>query len=162
MWHIYQISPGFPVTLVTLFPHVTLCIWVLFFFKFFFFMWTIFKLLLNLLQYHFCSVFWFFWLQCMWDLSILTRNQSCTPCIERWSLNCRGPPGKNLYIWFSNRIHLFLIPHAPMYIPKLYFPPTISWWNRGGNVSHQRFEVLCALGHEVLGKSKKGLLGNED
>ena len=38
MWHIYQISPGFPVTLVTLFPHVTLCIWVLFFFKFFFFL----------------------------------------------------------------------------------------------------------------------------
>ena len=32
-------------------------------------------------------MFWVFWLQGMWDLSSLTGDQTCTPCIERWSLN---------------------------------------------------------------------------
>ena len=45
------------------------------------------KSLLNLLQYCFCFMFWVFWLQGMWDLSSLIRDQTCTPCIERWSLN---------------------------------------------------------------------------
>ena len=46
-----------------------------------------FKSLLNLLQYCFCFMFWVFWLQGMWDLSSLTWDQTCTPCVERWSLN---------------------------------------------------------------------------
>ena len=49
---------------------------------------------LNLLQYCFWFFFFFFyvlafWLQGMWDLSSLTRDQTHTPCIGRWSLNHR-------------------------------------------------------------------------
>ena len=32
-------------------------------------------------------MFWFFGLWGMWDLSSLTRDQTHTPCIGRWSLN---------------------------------------------------------------------------
>ena len=32
----------------------------------------------------------------MWDFSSLSRDQTCTSCIEAWSLNT-GPPGKSLY-----------------------------------------------------------------
>ena len=47
------------------------------------------KFLLNLLQYCFCFMCWqvFFWPGSMWDHSSPTRDQTCTPCIERWSLN---------------------------------------------------------------------------
>ena len=45
------------------------------------------KSLLNLLQYCFCFMFWFYWPQGMWDLSFPTMHQSCTPCTGRWSLN---------------------------------------------------------------------------
>ena len=39
---------------------------------------------MNLLQYCFCFMFWFFGPE---DLSSLTRDQTCTPCIGRESLN---------------------------------------------------------------------------
>ena len=45
------------------------------------------KSLLNLLQYCFCFMFWFFWSRGMWDLSSPTRDQTRTPCIGRCSLN---------------------------------------------------------------------------
>ena len=45
------------------------------------------KSLLNLLQYCFWFMFWFFWPQGMWCLSSLTWDQTCTPCIGRWNLN---------------------------------------------------------------------------
>ena len=32
-------------------------------------------------------MFWFFWLQGMWDLSSPTRDRTHTPCIGRQSLN---------------------------------------------------------------------------
>ena len=32
-------------------------------------------------------MFLVFWPRGMWDLSSLTRDQTCTPCIGRWSLN---------------------------------------------------------------------------
>ena len=47
------------------------------------------KSLLNLLQYCFYSIFFFFWLQAWWDLSSLIGDQTHTPCIGRWSPNCR-------------------------------------------------------------------------
>ena len=56
-----------------------------------FFMWTILKFFIEfatiLLLFHgFC--FWvFFSLRGMWDLSFLTRDRTCTPCIRRQSLN---------------------------------------------------------------------------
>ena len=52
------------------------------FLSFFFF-----KSLLNLLQYCFCFMFWFFWPRGMWDLSSPNRDWTRTPCIGRWSLN---------------------------------------------------------------------------
>ena len=45
------------------------------------------KSLLNLFQYCCCFMFWFLGLQDMWDLSSLTRDRTCTPCIGRQSLN---------------------------------------------------------------------------
>ena len=33
------------------------------------------------------SFFFFFWLHCMWDLTSLTRDQSCTTALEIQSLN---------------------------------------------------------------------------
>ena len=46
----------------------------------------LFKTLLNLLQYCLFYVL-FFWPQGMWDLSSLTRDWICIPCIGRQSLN---------------------------------------------------------------------------
>ena len=45
------------------------------------------KSLLNLPQYCFCFMFWFFWPRGLWHLSSLTRDWTHTPCIWRWSLN---------------------------------------------------------------------------
>jgi len=48
------------------------------------------KSLLNLLQYWFCFIFFCFFghrPKYMWDLSSPTKDQTCTPCIGRWSLN---------------------------------------------------------------------------
>ena len=57
------------------------------FFKIFFFgCGSFLKSLLNLLQYCFCLVL-DFWSQGMRDLSFLTRDRTCTPCIGRQSLN---------------------------------------------------------------------------
>ena len=64
---------------------------------------------MNLLQYCFCFMFCFFWSQGLWDLSSLTRDPICTPCIGRWSFNhwtTKEVPWLALYQWFS-----------------------ISWWN---------------------------------
>ena len=63
-----------------------------FFLFFFFLMWTIFKDFIE-----FVAIFMsFFWPQAMWDLSSLTKDWTCTPCIGRWSLNrwtAREVPG---------------------------------------------------------------------
>ena len=59
---------------------------------FFFFFWRFFwqgpfiKSLVNLLQYCLFYVF-VFWPWAMWDLSSLSRDQTHTPCIGRWSLH---------------------------------------------------------------------------
>ena len=60
---------------------------------------TILKSLLNLLQYCFCFIFWFFWPGGMWDLSSPTRNQIHVPCIGRWSLNH----------WIARQVPLFVL-----------------------------------------------------
>ena len=44
-----------------------------------------------------------FWLQGMWDLSSLTKDQTCTPCIGRQSLN-------HLVLWGKSS-NLFLKGH---------------------------------------------------
>ena len=65
--------------------------WYITAFFFFFFFWCgplfFFKSLLNLLQNCFCFMFQSFWPLGMWDLSSLTRDRNCTPCIGRLSLN---------------------------------------------------------------------------
>ena len=44
----------------------------------------------------------FFWTRGMWDMNSLTRDQTCTPCIRRWTLNHwstrEGPYGTALTI----------------------------------------------------------------
>ena len=48
---------------------------------------TIFKVFIEFLQYSFCykteTIFLVFWPQGVWDLSSLTRDQVCVPCIGR-------------------------------------------------------------------------------
>ena len=70
-------------------------------------MWTIFKV--YWIYYNIASVLYFgFWLQCMWDVSSLTRNQTHTPCTGR-----QGPknwtPRVCVFSHFR-RIWLFVIP----------------------------------------------------
>ena len=58
-----------------------------FFFKIFFFLaWTSFKVFFNSLQYCLFYVL-VFWLRGIWGLSSWTRDQTCTLCIGRQSLN---------------------------------------------------------------------------
>ena len=50
-----------------------------------FLMWTIFKVFIE-----FTTIFFLFyvlvsWLQGMWELRSLTKDQACTPCIGRWT-----------------------------------------------------------------------------
>ena len=77
------------------------------FFKIFkiFLMWTTFKVFFELVTYNIASVlgFGFLWPWGMWDLSCLTRDQTCIPCSGRPSLN-RGTPRKSpqVYILESN------------------------------------------------------------
>ena len=49
------------------------------------------KSFLNLLQYCFCLYVLVFWPGGMWDPSSLTWDQTCTPYIERWSLDHWAP-----------------------------------------------------------------------
>ena len=56
-------------------------------FKIFFYVDHFLKPLLNLLQYCFCFMFWFFWPRGMWDFSSQTRDWTCIPWIGRRSLN---------------------------------------------------------------------------
>ena len=64
------------------------------------------KSVLNLLQHYFCFivfVFVLFWPQGMWDLSSPTRNQICTLCIGRWTLDhwtSKEVPGLTFIILF--------------------------------------------------------------
>ena len=46
-------------------------------------MWTIFKVFIEFVTIMLLFCVLTFWLQGMWDLSSPTRNQTCTPCIER-------------------------------------------------------------------------------
>ena len=57
-----------------------------------------FKSLLNLLTILFLVYVLVFWLWDTWDLSLPTRDGTCTPCIGRRSLNhwTRGPSGPAL------------------------------------------------------------------
>ena len=59
------------------------------------------KSLLNLLQYCFCFMFWFFGLQGMWNLRSLIRDWTWTPCIGRWTPNhwtSREIPGLGILV----------------------------------------------------------------
>ena len=55
--------------------------------KIFFWCGPFLKSLLNLLQYCFCFMLWFFGHWGMWDLSSPTRDWTHTPCIGRQTLN---------------------------------------------------------------------------
>ena len=53
-----------------------------FFFKVFL-MWTIFKVFIEFVTILLLFYVLVFWLQGKWDLSSLTRDRTCTPCIGR-------------------------------------------------------------------------------
>ena len=66
---------------------------IFFSFKYFFLMWTVFKVFIELLQYCFCFIFCF-WPRGTWDLGSLSTGQTCSPCIGRQSPN-HWMPGKS-------------------------------------------------------------------
>ena len=53
----------------------------------FFLMWTIFKVFMEFVTVLFLFYVLVIWPWGIWDLSFLTRGQTLTPCIGRWSLN---------------------------------------------------------------------------
>ena len=70
----------------------------------------------------------------MWDLTSLTRDQTCVPCIARWILNhwtTRKVPSLGAFNGYLvtvhplSRIHLFVIPWTAACQAPLSF--TISW-----------------------------------
>ena len=64
---------------------------------FFFFFWVFIEFVIILLLFFYD--FLFFWPWGMWDLRSPTRDQTCTPCIGRWSPNhwtTREVPGPTL------------------------------------------------------------------
>ena len=76
-----------------------------FFFKKIFFEWTIFKVIIELFQYYFCSVFYFvlFWPQGIWDLSPRPEIKPALSALEGKTLTT-GARGKRLIVSFSIRI----------------------------------------------------------
>ena len=66
----------------------------------FFFMWTIFKVFMNLLQYCFCFMFWFFGLEACGILAPTPGMEPTPPALEG-EVFTTGPPGKtqNVFIW---------------------------------------------------------------
>ena len=83
---------------------------IIFFFLRFFLMWTFLKCLLNLLQYCFYFMFWFFGHEACGILSPQTRDQTHTPCIGRWSLNHRTAREVPIYSPLGTKtIFLFVV-----------------------------------------------------
>ena len=69
------------------------------FFKIFL-MWTILKVFIEFVTILLLFCVLVFWPRGMWDLSSPTRDQTCTPCIGRQSLNhwtAREVPEKNFF-----------------------------------------------------------------
>ena len=58
-----------------------------YFLKIFFLMWTIFKVFIKFVTILFLLYVLILWPRGMWDLSSLTRDRTCTPCIGKRSLN---------------------------------------------------------------------------
>ena len=102
-----------------------------------FLMWTIFKSLSNLLQYHFCylcssSFFFFFsWTQVMWDLKSLTGDWTWTSCIGSKILTTRLP-GKSFhnFIYILSRYSCFYIRiiNILSYFLVIVFPYSEAVW----------------------------------
>ena len=65
---------------------------------------NLFKSSLNLLQYCFCFMFYFFWPGGMWDPSSLTTVQTWTPYIGRQSLNFLLPGKSYLRIFYITKL----------------------------------------------------------
>ena len=92
--------------------------WVVFFF--FFLRWTILKVFAKfvkiLLLLYFFNVLVFWWLV-MWDLGSWTRDQTCTPCIWRQSLN--HLPAIRVELTFSSKLsHYYLTLWAFISYPR--------------------------------------------
>ena len=100
---------------------------------------------MNLLQYCFCFMIWFFDLEACGNLHSLTRDWTSTPCFGRWSLNCwaaRQVPGlKGFYRparkWQSS---------VPLLLHWPEFGPMVTLLKEEGVHKHP---PLCHVG-EVL------------
>ena len=76
-------------------------------------MWTIFKVITEFVTVLLLFYVFVFWLQGVWDLSFLIRDQPCTPsCTGRWSLDHwttrEGPESGHFKLKKSNFSMLFL------------------------------------------------------
>ena len=66
----------------------------------FFLMWTIFKVFIGFVTLLLLFYVLVFWPRGMWDVSSPTRDQTCTPCIGRWSRNhCSAREVYCVYSW---------------------------------------------------------------
>ena len=76
-------------------------IYVYVFFLNIFLMWTIFKVFIEFVTILLLFYVLVFWPRGMWDLSSLTRDQTCTPCLGRQSLKQRttGEVPKHFLTW---------------------------------------------------------------
>ena len=77
----------FPFLLLSCFPYFLQWIYYFFFFLKIFLMWNIFKVFTEFVTISLLFYVLVFWPRGMWDLSSLTRDRTCTPCIGRRSLN---------------------------------------------------------------------------
>ena len=99
---------------------------LVYFSKIFFTVNHISKSLLNLLQYCFSFMLWFFGGWGMWDLGSPTKNWIHTPCTGRWNLNhwtTREFPLVVLiyfssFLSLSSSLSLFLAPYNKGYVMK--------------------------------------------
>ena len=80
-------GPCFSIFCRSVSPSVDFFYYIFLSFLFFFWCGPFLKSLLNLLQYCFCFMFWFFDHEAGRIFSSLTRDQTCTPCIGRQTLN---------------------------------------------------------------------------
>ena len=105
------------------------------------------KSLLNLLQYCFCFMN-FFWLWGMWDLSFPTRDQACASYIGRQSLNhwtTRKVPPLTLHIAFQRDQFLEAAPFFLLYREPVYTLPGLWYYD-----PHLRAKFHLLFGRSVF------------
>ena len=112
------------------------------------------KTSLNLLQYCFCLVFWFFGLEAH---VISAPHGTCTPCIGRWSLT-PGHPRKCLYSCHFIQSYLIIWPSFDFSLHNLLTHSLKTLWN----LSYLEHVLLCANSKRVFQASTVTLCDRQD